>query len=240
MKILAVDTSAKVTSVCVLNDYKILSEFNANSSLNHSQSLMPMMDSVLKSLNITVNEIDAFACSKGPGSFTGLRIGISAIKGLAFGKNKPCVGVSTLEALAYNLKGSDCIICSAMDARCNQVYTALFDSYDDKFKRLTEDLAIPIDELKEKLKAYNKKIVLCGDGADLCYNKLSSFFDNLYLAKEELKYQKASSVAALAHDILSQEIDDFSADKLVPAYIRLPQAQRELLKKTESEKVNGK
>ena len=240
MKILAVDTSAKVTSVCVTEDNRILAEFNANTSLTHSQSLLPMVDGLLKSLDLSINEIDAFACSKGPGSFTGLRIGISAIKGFAYGNQKPCAGVSTLNALAYNLIGTDAIICPAMDARCNQVYTALFESSKAGLNRIMEDTAIPISELSEKLKAFDKDIILVGDGADLCYKALSSSLDNLYVASEQLKYQKAASVAMLAKDLFENSELSFLPEDLVPAYIRLPQAQRELLKKMESGKTDGK
>lgn len=133
MKILAVDTSAKVTTVAVVDESGIVAEFNSNAKLTHSQTLMPMVEALLSCSKISIDEIDCFACAVGPGSFTGLRIGISAIKGLAFYKNKPCVGVSSLWALAYNLSdiNTDRIICAVMDARCNQVYTSIYEASDD-------------------------------------------------------------------------------------------------------------
>lgn len=228
MKILAVDTSAKVTSVSIINDTQVLSEFNIDTKLTHSQTLMPMLYSALDNAKLSLNDIDGFAVSCGPGSFTGLRIGIGAIKGLSYATNKPCVGVSTLKALAYNLKGVEGIVCAVMDARCNQVYTATFNSTLSNMERLTEDEAITIDELIGRLKNNKKNVFFVGDGADLCYNKLKECFDNIYIADIGKKYQKASMVGVCA-------LEEFkigntqTAAELSPVYLRLPQAQRERL-----------
>ncbi len=235
MKILAVDTSAKVTSVAVVDENGILAEFNSDTKLTHSQSLMPMVDAMLSCSKISLDDIDGFACAVGPGSFTGLRIGIGAIKGLAYGKNKDCVGISTLNALAYNLKGFDGIICAAMDARCNQVYTSIYESSNNDMTCLYDDRAITIDELEEILKTFKKSIFFVGDGANLCYNKLKQKLDNVFLSSDLVKYQRASSIGFLALDKLKigQAVQ---AGDLMPIYLRLPQAQRELIKKQEGEK----
>lgn len=229
MKLLAVDTSAKVTSVAVVDENGIVTEFNSNAKLTHSQALMPMIEAMLSCSNISIDDIDCFACATGPGSFTGLRIGISAIKGLAFCKNKPCVGVSTLQALGYNLKGFDGIICSAMDARCNQVYTSIYSSDSTSITELYDDRAITIDELWELLKNYNKNVFFVGDGADLCYNRFKQNANNIFLVNDLIKYQSASSVGliALKKFEAGQATD---ANSLEPIYLRLPQAQRELKK----------
>ena len=147
MRILAVDTSAVCASVGVTEDGKILSESSINTGLTHSRTLMPMIDSTLKNGEIDLDSIDYFACSVGPGSFTGIRIGVAAIKGLADGLKRKCIPVSTLEALAYNLQGRCCTAVSVMDARCNQVYCGIFFVEGEKVTRLTEDMALKIDEI---------------------------------------------------------------------------------------------
>ena len=171
MKILAVDTSAVCASVAVTENSKILSECSINSGLTHSRTLMPMIDSALKNAEIDLADIDLFACSAGPGSFTGVRIGVAAIKGLCDATNKKCVPVSTLEALAYNLTGMNCTAVSVMDARCNQVYCGIFRVDGDCVERLTEDMALQIDSLGEMLTEY-ENVVFVGDGARLCHEKL--------------------------------------------------------------------
>ncbi len=230
MKILAVDTSAKVTSISVVTDKQVLAEFNIDTKLTHSQALMPMLDAVLNCAKISLDEIDCYAVSSGPGSFTGLRIGIGAIKGLSYANNKPCVAVSTLKALAFNMQGFDGIICAAMDARCNQVYTAMFESNQNSITRLTPDNAISLDELMESLKIHKKNIIFVGDGADLCYNKAKGNLDNAYLADALKKYQKASSVGFCAVQYYIDGKTCTAAD-LMPIYLRLPQAQRERLER---------
>lgn len=239
MKILAVDTSAKVTSVAIVDENGILSEFNSHTNLTHSQALMPMINSALSCSKISLNDIDCFACAVGPGSFTGLRIGIAAIKGLAYGQNKPCVGISTLDGLSYNLKGFDGIICAVMDARCKQVYTSIHEFCGEEMTVLHEDNAIKIDELEKILENYKKNIFLVGDGADLCYNILGQKLDNVFLSSNLLKFQKASSIGFLALAKLESGQSSQPSD-LMPVYLRLPQAQRELIKKQEGEKNEGK
>ena len=232
MKLLAIDSSSKTASVAFLYDNKLISESYVDIGLTHSQTLLPLIKNTLENSHTSINEIDAFAINNGPGSFTGVRIGISLIKGLAFFESKPCIPVSTLHSLAYNLINTDCIACPVMDARCNQVYNAIFRINDKKIERLTDDRAISIDDLLTELKEnYNEKIIFVGDGADLCYNKCNN--KNLSIVDNSIKYQLAKSTAYIALDFL--KMGNFvDPDKLLPSYIRLPQAQRLLNKKKET------
>lgn len=227
MKILSADTSAKTASAAIIEDGKVLAEYNMQTGLTHSQTLMPMIDTVLRLANVTAAEIDGFACANGPGSFTGLRIGIGAIKGLSYGLNKPCIGISTLHALANNLSGIEGIICAVMDARCNQVYNAIFESSAEDFSEIISDRAISIENLGEDLAKFTKNIFLVGDGADLCYNKLKTNIKGLFLANELVRFQHAASVGLLAAQKLENGEGCTAAD-LSAVYLRLPQAEREL------------
>ena len=231
MKILSVDSSAKACSAAVLEDDKILGSFFINTALTHSQTLVPMIDALIKNTSTDLKSVNAFAVSAGPGSFTGVRIGVSAVKGLAMPLDKPCISVSTLESMPYNIISEDCIAVCVMDARCSQVYNALFEINIGNVKRLCEDRALSIDDLAEDLKKYNKKLILVGDGAELCYNSYKEKLNNIYLAPENSRYQNASGVALAA--VTKESI---SYDELLPVYLRLPQAQRELKKRMESKK----
>lgn len=231
MKILAVDSSAKACSAAIVEDKKVLGSFFINTALTHSQTLVPMIDAVLKNTSTDLSSVDAFAVSAGPGSFTGVRIGVAAVKGMAMPLNKPCMSVSTLEAMAYNLLNESCIVCAVMDARCNQVYNALFEISGGEISRICADRALSIDELSEELKTYDKKIVLIGDGAELCYNSYKENINNVFLAPENVRYQNAVGVAFSAFDK-----EPITAEKLMPSYLRLPQAERELKKRMESKK----
>lgn len=229
MKILAVDTSCKVASVAILEDGVTLAYFTANNKQTHSQTIMVMINNLLAVANLNVSDIDLFACANGAGSFTGLRIGISAIKGLAFGVNKPSIGISTLEGLAYNcIDLTDCIICPVMDARCGQVYNALFDIVNEKtvnkILRLCPDRPIKIEELCEELTKFSKKIILVGDGAFLCYNKLIACLDNVVLANDMLVLNSATSIGKIAYNQYISDDDIL----LAPNYLRLSQAEQNL------------
>ena len=226
MKILGIDSSAKSASAAVTENGKVVSSFYINTGLTHSQTLMPMIDSALKCADINLDDIGLIAVNKGPGSFTGIRIGVAAAKGLADVKNIPTIGTSTLEAMAYNLPLTDCIACCVMDARCNQVYTALFDISAGIVTRITDDSAISVDDLKENLKKYEKVKILVGDGAEMCYNKMINDVEGLKIAPENLRYQNAVGVC---HAAEQYDSDSFvPANELVPEYLRLPQAEREL------------
>lgn len=227
VRILAVDTSAVCAAVAVTDGEKILSESQTNTGLTHSRTLMPMIDSTLKNAEIPLESIDAFACSVGPGSFTGIRIGVAAIKGLCDGTGKKCIPVSTLEALAYNLLGTDCTAVSVMDARCNQVYCGIFRVEGEEVTRLTADEAIKIDELGEKLASY-ENVIFVGDGARLCHKALG-----YKIASPSQIFQKGSSVAFCAAKNYSEE-KLLDGAELMPVYLRLPQAERELKAKNQS------
>lgn len=224
MKILSLDSSSVTASVAVTQDGKVLSEKFINNGLTHSQTLMPMVEATLNDSGVSVKDIDLFAITNGPGSFTGVRIGIASVKGMADALKKKCVAISTLEAIAEPLKNDDVIACSVMDARCNQVYTALF----NLGNRLCEDKAVLIDELGEELKQYDKKVVFIGDGSVLCYEKLHEIIQNCEVAYEKIRYVHGSSVGFVAEDKIKNGEEPTDSANLVPFYLRLPQAEREL------------
>lgn len=225
MKILAIDSSAKTASVAVTEGGKLISECFVNAALAHSRTLMPMVDNALTQADMSFADIDALSVNVGPGSFTGIRIGVAAAKGLALSGDKPCAGVSTLLSAAYNFADDDCLVCVAMDARCNQVYTALFECSGGKVARICEDKAVPIAELEAELAGYDKKIYLAGDGAELCFAAFGGRLPTVRLAAENRRYQRAYGVAAAAED--NKELFR-PASELVPVYLRPPQAEREL------------
>lgn len=230
MKILAVDTSATAASVAVAEENKLIGEFSINTALTHSQTLMPMVDELLKNTGLSVNDIDAVAVNSGPGSFTGVRIGVAAVKGIAFPKNLPCVSVSTLESMAYNMLCNDCVVCSVMDARCSQVYNALFRVSGYYVTRMTDDRALSLTDLKLELQNIREKVVLVGDGAVLFSEFLNSELENVMLAPFNNRIQTASSVVYAAFEKINNG-ETLTSDELMPVYLRLPQAQRELNKK---------
>ena len=234
MYILGIDTSAVAAGAAVLLDGRIVSECYLNAGLTHSQTLMELIDAALKLAGICVDDIDAFAVSHGPGSFTGIRIGVSAVKGLSFPKNKPCCGVSTLEALASCADAEDCVICPVMDARCRQVYTAQFRKEDGVLVRLTEDEPLPLEELAVRLKEYACKIMLIGDGTELAWKYLTQRMDNIVRFSEVFRFQHASGVAIAAWRKYNKQEPFCSGAELQPVYLRLSQAERELKKKNES------
>lgn len=224
MKILSIDSSSVTASVAITENGKILSEKFINNGLTHSQTLMPMVEDAINESKISVKDIDLFAITNGPGSFTGVRIGISCVKGMADALSKNCVAVSTLEAIAEPLKNQDVIACAVMDARCNQVYTAIF----NQGNRLCEDKAVLIDELGEELKQYDKKIVFIGDGSVLCYEKLCENIQNCEVADENIRYVHGSSVGFIVEEKIKNGEEPIISANLVPFYLRLPQAEREL------------
>ncbi|WP_050698418.1 tRNA (adenosine(37)-N6)-threonylcarbamoyltransferase complex dimerization subunit type 1 TsaB [Anaeromassilibacillus senegalensis] len=231
MKILAIDSSASAASAAIVEDGKILGECYTNTRLTHSQTLMPMVQGVLECARVPLESIDLFAVSAGPGSFTGVRIGVASVKGLAMAQEKPCAGVSTLEAMARNLAHLDGIICAVMDARCSQVYNALFEARNGKLNRLTEDRALAIAALAEELQEYGQKpVFLVGDGAKLCYNEEKIKALGAILPPEPLLYQRAWGVAEAAKDLFQRK-ETLTAAALAPVYLRLPQAERELKKR---------
>lgn len=232
MKILAIDTSAKTASAALAEDDVILGSFFLNTGLTHSQTLIPMVDELLKNSHIGIKDIDAIAVNSGPGSFTGVRIGVAAAKGLAFADNIKCVSVSTLESMAYNMQENNCIVCAVMDARRSQFYNALFRCHDGKIDRLCNDRAISFDELENEINNYSETVYVVGDGAQIFMNMVGSTLSNVFLAPLNQRMQCATSVARAALMLVNQG-KTLSPEQLMPTYLRLPQAERELNKKPE-------
>ena len=235
MLILAFETSAKAGSVALLDDKKLLGESYQNTGLTHSQTLMVMAEDLLKQCGKAVSDVTAVAVAEGPGSFTGVRIGVAAAKGFAWGGQLPCYGVSTLEAMAEHLSIWEGYVCPCMDARRSQVYNALFYVNQGKIARIREDRAIALSDLAEELKTLEKTIFLVGDGSNLCYNTLLESVPNLVLPAEHRMHQRATGVALLAaKKIAGGEPGDGNA--LIPNYLRLSQAERERAERMQNAK----
>lgn len=226
MRILALESSAKAASAALLTDGVLTAESYQNCGLTHSVTLLPMAEALLAQAGLTLGQVDVLAAAYGPGSFTGVRIGVAAAKGFAWGAELPCVGVSTLEAMAYQAAEFDGLICCAMDARREQVYHALFSCEGGKPVRMYEDCAISLAELSDRLKNEEKPKIMVGDGAQLCYNTIGSSVSGCKLAPEHLRMQRASGVALAARELLLTGAS-FDGVSLVPNYLRLSQAERE-------------
>lgn len=232
MRILAFESSAKAASVAILSDGKLLGEYFQNSGQTHSRTLMKMAQDLIDNCDLTAEDIDAVACAAGPGSFTGIRIGVAAAKGFAWGRELPLYGVSTLSSMAHNAGSFQGIVCCAMDARRSQVYNALFQAKDGGLTRLCEDRAISVEELDADLANYDQPILLVGDGAELCKTLLHV---PTSLAPEQLRHQTAAGVALeAAIDIQAGKPGDGAV--LIPNYLRLSQAERERLAREENQK----
>jgi len=226
LKILAFETSAKAASVALLEKGKLLGESYQNTGLTHSQTLMVMAEDLLKTCNLTARDVEAVAVAAGPGSFTGVRIGVAAAKGFAWGAELPCYGVSTLEAMARNLGVYQGYVVPAMDARRSQVYTAIFHAEKGALSRVEADMAISLEELKEKIKNLAEPVFLVGDGALLCYNTLLEEVPGLVLPPEHRMHQRAAGVALVAQ-VMIDAGDPGNGAELTPNYLRLSQAERE-------------
>jgi len=232
--ILAFETSAKAASVALMDEKKLLGEHYQNTGLTHSQTLMVMAEDLLKQCGKTVADITAVAVAEGPGSFTGVRIGVAAAKGFAWGGEVPCYGISTLEAMAESLGAWQGYVCPCMDARRSQVYNALFYVNQGVLERVTEDRAIALAELETELKTLEGPIFLVGDGAQLCCNTLRGSVAHLVLPPEHRQHQRAVGVAILAaKKIAAGESGDGNA--LTPNYLRLSQAERERMEKQKAQ-----
>jgi len=233
--ILAFESSAKAASVALLEGGTLLGESYQNTGLTHSQTLLPMADSLLTACGKTKDDITDVAVAAGPGSFTGVRIGVAAAKGFAWGRRLPCYGVSTLEAMARSSGITEGTVVCAMDARRSQVYTATFEASGGNLRRITDDRAISVEDLGKDLENSTNFIFLVGDGANLCYNILKGKLPLLRLLPEHRVHQRASGVAlAAAAAIERGEAGDGAA--LVPNYIRLSQAERERLARDTNKK----
>ena len=231
LKILALDSTAEVSSVAVCEGDKLLSEITVNTGNTHSETLLPAVEQALLMAEVTVDDIDLFACTTGPGSFTGVRIGAATVKGIAYGKEKPCVSVSTLDALAYNLHGYNGIICPVMNARRSQVYNALFESNGRDLVRLCPDRAISISELDEELNDKDALIYLCGDGYSITEQGFTK--TKIQYVPVRYRYQNAYSVAMIALDKYNKG-ETLTDAELVPIYLRPSQAERERQERLEN------
>lgn len=230
MTILAFETSAKAASAALFREGALLGESYQNTGLTHSQTLLSMAENLMKSCAVASGDIDAVAVAAGPGSFTGVRIGVVAAKGFAWGREIPCVGVSTLSAMAAGLGAWQGYVCPVMDARRSQVYNALFRVDCGKCTRIREDRAISLRDLGEDVKNLSDPIFLVGDGSVLCYNTLLETVPGLVLPPEHRRHQRAAGVALEAARILETGVRPDGA-QLVPNYLRLSQAERERLEK---------
>ncbi len=230
MKILALETSAVAASAAVCEDEVLIAQSFQNTGLTHSRTLMPMVQDLLKNSGLTLKDIDVIAVAVGPGSFTGLRIGIAAAKGLAWAADKPCAAVSTLEAMAWQIAHIDGILVPVMDARRHQYYNALFESKQGKLIRNTPDRAVDTETLLETLKKIEKPKILVGDGAHLCYTDCERLGVQAALAPPHLLLQTAWGVARGAVEKI-KEGTLLSGAELAPQYHRLSQAERERLER---------
>ena len=237
MRILSVECSAGPASAAIVDDGKILASSFINIKSTHSETLMPMIANLLDATHTAIADLDGISVAAGPGSFTGLRIGISAVKGLATVNKIPCVAVSTLRAMAELYRDRNCYVCAVMDARCNQVYNAVFKIENGDIQRLCEDRALFCDELSAEIRTLNNQnlpVIITGDGTDLFYRFVK---DLNFVQKADIttRYQNALGVALASLDDFNTE-KTLSAENLLPIYLRLPQAERELKKKQQEER----
>ena len=238
MIILAFDSTAKAASVAVTDNEKLLAVYNIDNGLTQSELLLPMAENMLKCLGLSFDDVELCACSVGPGSFTGVRIGAALVKGIAFGKNIPCVSVSTLDALAENLSGLAGIIVPCMDARRSQVYTATYRGTAGNLEKLTDDRAMAISDLLDELRAYNdEKIYISGDGYAVAKPILENAGLVIESTPELLIAENAYSVAKVA--LRKYSNGDYTDDLgIAPTYLRMPQAERERLERLNAESKN--
>lgn len=231
MKILALESSAKAASCAVLADGELLASAWQAAGLTHSRTLLPMVEGMLKNSELTMEAMDAVAVAAGPGSFTGLRIGIAAVKGLAWAAEKPCIPVSTLEAMAWPLAHLEGSIVCAMDARRQQIYNAAFLADSGALERLREDRALSLEEAAADLAGLDGPMTIVGDGAQMCFDFFTARGIDCRLAPVHLRLQSAAGVALAAW---RRRTETVSAQELMPVYLRLSQAERERLAKGES------
>ena len=238
MRILAFETSAKAASVALLEEDCLLAESYQNTGLTHSQTILSMAQNLLTTCGMTPKDVDVVAVAGGPGSFTGIRIGVAAAKGFAWGRELPLYGVSTLESMALSLGASSGILCPVMDARRSQVYNALFRAEGGVLTRLRPDQAISLKELGEDLENFREEVFFVGDGACLCYNTLGISQPRFHLVPEHRRHQRACGVALAALEkIRAGEPGDAAA--MEPNYLRLSQAERERLERLQSTNQKG-
>ena len=235
MLTLAFDSTAKIASVAVLDGERVLAEYNVNNGLTQSELLLPMAENILSALHLSLDDIGLLATSVGPGSFTGVRIGAALVKGLAFGKNIPCVSVSTLDALAENIRGIKGTVLACMDARRNQVYNAVYRADGTELTKLCPDRAIAISDLADEVREYDGPIYLVGDGYESAREGLIASGILPEHTPENIVLESAASVGRVAYrKYLAGEVQ--TDLEIAPTYLRMPQAERERLEKLENKK----
>ncbi|OOM11936.1 tRNA (adenosine(37)-N6)-threonylcarbamoyltransferase complex dimerization subunit type 1 TsaB [Clostridium saccharobutylicum] len=225
MIVLAVDSSSKVATVALMKDDKLLGEITLNDKKEHSVILMTIIEDLLKSNNLTIDDIDGYVVSKGPGSFTGLRIGMATVKGLSFGSGKPYVSLSSLDALAFSVANFDGLICPIMDALRNSVYTSLYKSCNGSLEKLMDYSALDMDELVEMIKSKGEKVIFIGDGLDKYKDYLIENCPNCYFPPNHLNLVRASSLGEIGSKLLKD--GQFDDPNSTPFYLKKPQAERE-------------
>ncbi len=236
MKILALDSSGLVASVAVMEDDTLLAEYTMNYKKTHSQTLLPMLDEMAQMIELDLNTVDAIAVAGGPGSFTGLRIGSATAKGLALALKKPIVSIPTVDGLAYNLCGTDKIVCPLMDARRNQVYTGIYEFDGNELKVIEAQMAVDLKEIAEKLNALGREVIFLGDGCPVYAEKLKELVKVPFCyAPAHMNRQRAGALAALAKSYVEAGKIETAVEHQ-PDYLRLSQAERERAEKEKAEK----
>ncbi|EOR21342.1 MULTISPECIES: tRNA (adenosine(37)-N6)-threonylcarbamoyltransferase complex dimerization subunit type 1 TsaB [Clostridium] len=236
MIVLSIDSASKVATAALLDENNLIAEYTINNKMEHSTLIMDMVDKLLSDSNLSIDDIDGFIVSKGPGSFTGLRIGMATVKGLSFGANKPYVSISSLDALAYSLVSFDGIICPVMDALRDSVYTCLYKGNNGKLEKLIDYSALELDDLIKILKDKNEKVMFTGDGLIKHKDYLSTNLNNSFFAPNHLSIIRASSLGDLGIKLLlDNKCDELNSS---PFYLKKPQAQRELEKRLALENEN--
>ena len=237
MKILGLDSSGLVATVAVVEDETLLAEYTVNYKKTHSQTLLPMLDEIAKMIELDLTAIDAIAVAGGPGSFTGLRIGSATAKGLGLALKKPLVHIPTVEGLAYNLWGTDKLVCPLMDARRNQVYTGIYAFENGRLQVLEDQMAVDVSLVAEKLNAIGKAVIFLGDGVPVYRELVKTLMQVPYeFAPAHLNKQRAAAVATLALEYVRQGRTE-TATEHQPDYLRLSQAERERMAKEKEEKA---
>lgn len=237
MKILAIDSSGLVASVAIITENELIGEYTINYKKTHSQTLLPMLDAVVKMVDLDLKDIDAIAVAMGPGSFTGLRIGSSTAKGLGLALNKPIIEVPTVDGLAYNIGATDYLICPLMDAKRNQVYTGLYEYVDGEFQVKKEECAIALEEILSEINTLDKKVIFLGDGVPVYENQIKEQITVPYVVSPaHLSRQRAGAIGALACKYY-EEGKVVAARDHKPEYLRLSQAERELAQKNQQKGV---
>lgn len=238
MRILALDSSGLVASAALLEEDNLIAEYTVNYKKTHSQTLLPMLDEIVKMTETDLNTIDAIAVAKGPGSFTGLRIGAATVKGLGLALDKPVIGVPTVEGLAMNLYGVEKLVCPLMDARRNQVYTGIYRFHGEQMEIVKDQVAIGVEELIQALNLIGKEVIFLGDGVPVYKEMLDAGMEVPYsFAPAHMNKQRAAAVGVRAMEYLRLGLFD-SADVFEPEYLRMSQAERERMEQ-QKEAANG-